>query len=896
MVLSSSEGGVRDKPGGVMVRRSDAIPEEDAAFLRATARIHVVCDGVGLGEIVAAAGLHRAPRPPAAVPLALPGVAPAATLAAPTRARPANGFGALDARGDYEIRVSGADVPPAPWCNVIANPNAGFCVSERGGGFTFVENSYLFRLTPWHNDPVSDPFGEVLYLEDRDSGERWTPTPGPAPATNGAAAGEYRVTHSPGATTFRHERHDIATELTMAVPVADPVKISRLRITNRGGTARTLQLTSYVEWVLGSRREQTQHHIHSERDAATGALFASNTFIADFAERVAFSYISAPVDTFTADRQEFIGRNGDLAQPAALALPALSGRSGSGYDPCAAFRSTIQLAAGETREIVVLLGAARTTAEAREIITRHATAADAAAAIDGALRAWEERLSVVAVRTPEPELDAMVNRWWLYQTLSCRMWARSALSQSSGAYGFRDQLQDSMALMHAEPALARQHLLRTAARQFPEGDVQHWWHEPGGRGVRTRISDDLVWLPYVADHYVRVSGDASVWDERVPFLEMRALADWEHEVYDQPTVSGERATVYAHCVRALDRACTAGAHGLPLIGGGDWNDGMNHVGAAGKGESVWLAWFLVATLRSFAAHASARGELETATRFRARADAYVVAVERDGWDGAWYRRAFFDDGTPLGSSANDECRIDSIAQTWAALSGAGQPARAIQAMQAVAEQLVREEARVITVLAPPFDRSPHDPGYVMGYVPGVRENGAQYTHAAVWVAMAAARLGDGARAFRYLQMLNPLTRTRDAAGVARYMAEPYAACADVYTAEGHLGRGGWTWYTGSAGLCYRAALEEVLGFHREGSELSIDPCVPPEWREFSITYRHGGATYEIQVRNPDGVSRGVLSVRADGALVPSRVIALANDGEMHRVVVTLGAGARRISP
>jgi cyclic beta-1,2-glucan synthetase len=891
LVLSSSEGGVRDQPGGVMMRRSDAIPEEHAALLRATARIHVVCDGVGLGEIVAAAGLHRAPRSVAAAPAPPSRAATRHAAKHPASARPANGFGALDERGDYEVHVDGARVPPAPWCNVIANPNAGFCVSERGGGFAFAENSYLFRLTPWHNDPVSDPFGEVLYLQDRDSGKSWTPTPGPAPAFDAVAAGAagaYRVTHAPGASTFRHEREGIATELTMGVPVEDPVKISRLRITNRGDAARTLQLTSYVEWVLGSRREQTQHHVHTERDGDTGALFARNAFTADFADRVAFSFISEPAESFTADREEFIGRNGDLSTPAALALQSLSGRAGSGYDPCAAFRSLITLAPGETREIVVLLGAARSAEEARAIIARNGAPAAAATAIDSALRAWERRLSVVTVRTPEPDFDAMVNRWWLYQTLSCRMWARSALSQSSGAYGFRDQLQDSMALVHAEPAIARAHLLRAAARQFPEGDVQHWWHEPGGRGVRTRISDDLVWLPFVADHYARLTGDGTIWDERVPFLRMRALAEWEHEVYDQPSVSDESATLYAHCVRALDRACTAGAHGLPLIGGGDWNDGMNRVGAAGKGESVWLAWFLVATLRRFATHAAARGDPEAAMRFRARAEGYVQAVERDGWDGAWYRRAYFDDGTVLGSSGNGECRIDSIAQSWAVLSGAGTPARQVEAMQAVSEQLVREDARVITGLTPPFDHSAHDPGYVMGYVPGVRENGAQYTHAAVWVVMAMARLGDGARAFRSLQMLNPLTHARDAEGVARYMVEPYAACADVYTAAGHLGRGGWTWYTGSAGLSYRAAVEELLGFHREGAELLIDPCVPPEWREFSLTYRHGSATYEIQVRNPDSVSRGVLSVRADGALLGEGVIRLVDDGELHRVVVTLG--------
>jgi cyclic beta-1,2-glucan synthetase len=889
MAMASGEGGVLERPGGVFIRRADALSAADVALLRTAARIHVICDGVGLGEIVAANTLghvRRATAPAAGAP------SPVIPTEGTAQSRPLeyeNEHGALTASNDYEIVVAGDRVPPAPWANVIANPSAGFCVTERGGGFTWVENSYFFRLTPWFNDPISDPCGEVVFIKDMDTGHIWTPTPGPSAAVGDERhSPRYTVTHGPGSTRFAHQRGDIATELTLGVPRDDAVKISHLRITNHGSEARRLSLTSYVEWVLGADREATRHQLHTSHDVVSGALLAQNFYAPDFTTQVAFSWISEPTTSYTARRDHFIGRNGDLATPAALRAGPLSGATGAGDDACAALQCELTLAPHETREIVILLGAAGDDLDARALIDRYRSPTVAADAIRDAVSAWDARLSVIHVRTPEPAFDAMLNRWSLYQALSCRMWARSGIYQSGGAYGFRDQLQDSMAFVYAEPEIARAHLLRAAGRQFVEGDVQHWWHEPSGRGVRTRFSDDLVWLPFVADHYVNVTGDEAVWDATAPYLAMRALGPEEHDAYDAPSLSDETGTLYEHCVRALDRACTVGVHGLPLIGTGDWNDGMNLVGAGGKGESVWLAWFLSATLRRFATHAERRNDGATAVRYRERADAYVAAAEESAWDGRWYRRAYYDDGTPLGTSTEDECRIDAIAQSWAVLSEAGDPARARAAMRSVNEHLVREDLRLLLLLAPPFDRSPRNPGYIKGYLPGVRENGAQYTPAALWTVLAMTRLGDGERAAELMRMINPLARVRTAKDVHRYMVEPYVIPADVYAARGHEGRGGWTWYTGSASWGYRVALEGMLGFEKQGSRLRMNPCIPAEWPGFTLHYRHGGSLYAIHVRNPHGVTGGVTAVTVDGARRDDVWIDLVDDGRDHAVSVVLG--------
>jgi len=913
-----------DRPGGVFLRRRDLLSAEELLMLRATARAHIPCDGRSLGRILATAMPEESPDDEADLLVAqtrapersdsrvvrvvkqigarLPELlAPlAGTLSGTGRrpepdaapATPENGFGGLTADGQYEIGVSGDRLPPAPWSNVIANPHGGFLVTERGGGFTWAANSYFYRLTPWHNDPVSDAVSEAVYLQDGETGDLWCATPGPVRVDT-----RYTVRHAQGASFFEHQRGGIAAHLTVGMADDAPVKLSLLRLTNTDSRPRRLIVTTYVEWTLGVLREHTQHQVRTAFDGEHGAIMACNTYDPQFASWIAFHAMSEPVTAHTGSRHEFLGRNGSPAAPAALRPGGrLSGVTGAAIDPCAALQCTIELEPGETREVAILLGASEDEAAARQALAEYRDAVQARAAVDRAFAGWAERLGVITVRTPEPAFDAMLNRWTLYQALACRVWGRSALYQSSGAYGFRDQLQDVMALVYAEPAIAREHILRASARQFLEGDVQHWWHPQSGRGVRTRFSDDLAWLPFVVDHYVRTTGDASLLEEYVPFLTMPELGPEEHEVYDLPRVTDEHGSVYEHCLRALQRACTAGAHGLPLIGIGDWNDGMNRVGVEGRGESVWLAWFLVTTLRAFARRAEARGDKAVAHDFRRRADGYAAAVEAHGWDGAWYRRAYFDDGTPLGSAGNDECRIDSIAQSWSVISGAGDPERQARAMASLEEHLVREDARLLMLLTPPFDQTPRDPGYIKGYLPGVRENGAQYTHAALWAVLATALRGDGDRAFELYQMINPLTHSRTPEEVATYQVEPYVVAADVYTAEGHLGRGGWTWYTGSASWMYRVGLEAILGFVKRGDALFIEPCVPAAWPEFSIEYRYGGSVYTITVQQSNGAVSGAGKVTLDGVVLQGRGIPLVDDGATHTVQVTMVTSAEAPAP
>jgi cyclic beta-1,2-glucan synthetase len=886
--MASSEAGLLDRPGGVFIRRADLLKPEDITLLKAMARVQVNCDGLGLGNFLEFPGVEDRYPPKLEilnrdiVPL---GTVPihSATADPGTGLTSFNGLGGFNETGEYEIHLTGSDLPPAPWVNVVGNPAGGFIVSEGGSGTTWAGNSFFYRLTPWHNDPVRDPSSDCVFLRDDGNGDLWTATPCPIREPT-----PYKVRHGAGYTVFDHTHKGVASSLRVGVDENDPIKISVLTLRNEGSTRRKLTLTWYLEWVLGVTRELTQYQIRTSFDEPTQAMFARNYFDSQFAEMIAFASVSERVSYYTADRREFLGRNGTISSPAALERAGLSGAIGATIDPCCALQVSVSLEPGETRDVVMLLGAADSEEAVRALIGRHRAPADAKRSVDANIQSWERRLATIKVKTPEPTFDLMANRWSLYQALSCRMWARSALYQSSGAYGFRDQLQDVMAFVYADADVAREQILRATSRQFVEGDVQHWWHPQSGRGVRTKFSDDLVWLPYVVDHYVNVSCDSGVLDVEVPYLTMRQLTPEEHEIYDQPKVSDEVGSVYDHCVRALRKACTAGVHGLPLIGSGDWNDGMNRVGIEGKGESVWLAWFLIATLRKFAEHSGKRGDNQVRDELLAKADAYAEAVERSAWDGEWYRRAYFDDGSPLGSRTSDECKIDSIAQSWSIISGAGRPDRTRTAMQSLNKYLVRDDARLIMLLTPPFDKTTHDPGYIQGYLPGVRENGAQYTHAALWAVLATALQGEGDRAFELFQMLNPITHAQTAEAVDIYKVEPYVIAADVYTAKGHLGRGGWTWYTGSASWMYRVALEAILGFHQRGERLFLAPCIPAKWKQFSIEYRFRSSTYEISVENPDGLQCGAIELIVDGQSADG-AIDLVDDGKSHRVTASLRA-------
>ncbi len=807
-----------------------------------------------------------------------------------------NGIGGfIDAGRAYAITLTDEYCTPLPWINVIANPDFGFLVSAEGGGYTWSINSQQNPLTPWPNDPVSDTPHEALYLRDDDTGDLWSATPLPIRVPSAT----YNIEHGKGYTRFAHAAHGIDVNLLQFVPKDDPLKLSRLRLHNRSARARHLSITGYVEWALGANGNVTAPFIVTSRDAPTGALFARNTWRAEFAERVAFIDLGGRQQACSGDRLEFLGRHGAVDRPAALTQnAALSGRTGAGLDPCGALQTSIELAPGEKVEIVFMLGDAASSADAQALIAKYRTA-DLGAALREVSTQWNQLLDTVQVRTPDRAMDILLNDWLLYQVLGCRVWARTAYYQASGAYGFRDQLQDVMALCVARPDVAREHLLRSAARQFIQGDVQHWWLPPSGQGIRTRISDDRIWLPYAATHYISTTGDTGLLDEALPFLEGETIKDGDTDAFFQPTAGKESVSVYEHCARAIDSSLTRGAHGLPLMGTGDWNDGMNNVGAKGCGESIWMAWFLLATIDAFAPLADARGDHARVHQWTDYATALRDVLDgENGWDGHWYRRGYYDDGTPLGSHSSDECRIDVIAQSWSVLAGATNRQHAAQAMASVDRMLIDRTNRIHRLFTPPFENSRENPGYIKGYPQGIRENGGQYTHGATWSIFAWALLGNGDRAAEVFDILNPIRHSDSTDAIARYRVEPYVACADVYSVAPYIGRGGWTWYTGSAGWLYRAGLEAVLGFQLLGDRLSLNPCVPKSWPGYAIVYRHHGkdatiTRYEITVENPAHVSCGVARVELDGAVLaddPSCVarIPLTDDGGAHRVRVVLG--------
>jgi cyclic beta-1,2-glucan synthetase len=884
---NQSRAQLGDEPGGghVFLLRADLVPEQVRAILGSVARVVLVGARGRLED-----QLENAPEARVTPARPTPRV-PASQLQV---ARPApeleyfNGLGGFANDGHEYVTVLGpGQRTPAPWINVIANPDFGFQVSADGGGYTWSVSSREHQITPWSNDPVSDQSSQALFVRDEETGEVWSPTAKPIRDESAT----YVARHGFGYSRFQHVSRGLALELLEYVAPEDPIRISRLTIRNVSSRRRRLSVTAYVEWSLGASREATAPFILTSRDEETGALLASTLWNPAYAERRAFLDLGGRQASWTGDRREFVGRNGSLAAPLALSETGpLSNRLGAGLDPCGALQTQIDLAPGAAVEIPVFLGDAESLDAARALVRRY-RAADLDQTFREVTGLWDAMLGAVRVKTPDRSMDLMLNGWLLYQTLAARLWGRAGFYQASGAYGFRDQLQDVMALTWSGSGAAREQLLRAAARQYPEGDVQHWWLPNTGQGVRTRISDDRAWLPHVAAHYLDTTADVAVLDEQIPFIEGPPLEPGEAESFTQPVVGAELASLYEHCARALDVSLTQGPHGLPLMGAGDWNDGMNRVGAGGKGESVWLAWFLIDNLKRFAPVAEARGDVARAAAWRQHAEALREAVEREAWDGDWYRRAWFDDGTPLGSAANEECRIDSIAQSWSVLSGAGAGDRAARAMAAVDRELILPQDGLALLLTPPFDRTAHDPGYIKGYPPGVRENGGQYTHAALWATMAFAALGDGDKASALFWILNPINHARTRSDMHRYRVEPYVVAADVYSVAGQVGRGGWTWYTGSAAWMQRTGLESILGLRRRGDSLEIDPCIPKSWPGFEIDLRVGAAHYDIVVTNPQSVSRGVITATLDGEALqgmPPRA-PLLDDARRHRLEVTLGS-------
>lgn len=878
---------IKDQPGGIFIRSSDQISNEDRILFQTVARV-VISDRFGSLE----EQIGRRTKLKTAIPYFSPAkfYATSYTAVAPVEELQFfNGIGGFSKDGkEYVITTSASQTTPVPWSNVLANPDFGSIVTESGQSYTWVENAHEFRLTPWNNDPVTDLRGEAFYLRDEESGKFWSPAP--LPCRGGSP---YITRHGFGYSIFEHSEDGIESSMTMYTDIKEPVKFIVIKLHNRSSRLRRISATGYVEWILGDLKARTQMHVITELDTRTGAILARNAYNSEFDNRVAFFDADDVNKSITTDRTEFIGRNGTLSNPDALSRARLSGRTGAAMDPCAAIQIVVDLAEDQEKQLVFRLGAGKNIHDTLDIIKRLEGIGAADLALDKVKAYWRQTLSAVQIETPDTAVNILANGWLNYQTLASRIWARSGFYQSGGAFGFRDQLQDVLSLMHAQPELVKEQILLCASRQFKEGDVQHWWHPPMGRGVRTTCSDDYLWLPFVTARYVKATGDNSILEKPVNFLEGRLLNAGEESYYDLPIKSDQQATLYEHCVKAIEHALNSfGEHGLPLIGSGDWNDGMDRVGIHGKGESVWLAFFLYEILVKFSEVAAARSDHSFKEICRYRAEQLKININENTWDGNWYRRAYFDDGTPLGSSENEECKIDSIAQSWSVLSGAGENERQLTAMNAAEKYLVKKEDGIIQLFDPPFNKSSMNPGYIKGYVPGVRENGGQYTHAAVWLIMAFAALGDDKRTWELLQLINPLNRGKDAAAIAKYETEPYVIAADVYAEPLHKGRGGWTWYTGSAGWMYQLLIESFIGMKREGDKLYFTPCIPKEWPSVKMQYRFVNTIYRIEIFQP--VPETDTRILVNGVEESNAFVYLLDDGLEHEVKVMMGKSVVKI--
>ncbi len=890
MITAGIEANVIDKPGGIFVRPGDLISNEDRILLQTVARV-ILKDSRG----TLIEQISRRPLTESVVPRFKPTRTQHAQIKKPKQITLpelvfANGLGGFTTDGrEYVIITKPGSVTPAPWVNVLANPHFGSVISESGSASTWSENAHEFRLSPWYNDPVSDLSPEAFYIRDEETGHFWSPMPLPC-----RAATPYITRHGFGYSVFEHIEEGIRSELWIYVAIDAPIKFTVLKLHNESGRSRSLSVTGYVEWVLGDLRSKTMMHVTTEVDMASGAIFARNSYNTEFADRVVYFDVDDKNRIITGDRTEFIGRNGDLASPAAMTRSQLSGKVGAALDPCAAIQVNFELDDGQNHETIFRLGVTgrRGADDASNTVKNFRGSTIAQSILNEVQKYWHKTLGTIQVETPDQSLNILTNGWLLYQTISCRLWARNGYYQSGGAFGFRDQLQDTMSLVYAQPDLVRQHLLLCASRQFQEGDVQHWWHPPSGRGVRTQCSDDYLWLPLAVSRYINTTGDRGILNEAVMFIEGRQLDAQEDSYYELPGLSDEATSLYDHCVRAIKRGLKFGSHGLPLMGCGDWNDGMNKVGEEGKGESVWMGFFLYEVLMKFSEIARLKIDIPFADLCNKEAANLQQSIEREGWDGNWYRRAYFDDGSVLGSAANTECRIDSIAQSWSVLSGAGAYDRVRQAMESLDKYLVHRDKKLIQLLDPPFDKSELEPGYIKGYVPGVRENGGQYTHAAVWAAMAFAALHDNQRLWDLLSIINPINHARSPEDVDIYKVEPYVIASDVYAVYPHVGRGGWTWFTGSAAWMYRLVLESLLGISINMDKITFNPCLPEDWGEFKIKYVFRQSVYLITVRKTNQEFE-VGSVTIDGAVAQDMAIPLINDHQKHSVEVLMPASRKQ---